>query len=57
MLHVIKFILDDNGGFDINEGIGYESPVDYLVDRKPKKVKFSELSTELELSFNSESLL
>ena len=57
VLHVIKFLHDDNGCFNTNEGIGYESPSDYLVDRNPKKVKFSEKVTELELSFNSESLL
>ena len=57
VLHVIKFLRDDNGLFNTNEGIGYESPTDYLIDRNPKKVKFSEKVTELELSFTSESLL
>ena len=57
VLHVIKFLRDDNGSFNTNEGIGYESPTDYLIDRNPKKVKFSEKVTELELSFTSESLL
>ena len=52
-LHVIKFLQDDDGCFDVERAIGYESPVDFMEDRNPFELKFSVASTELELSFTA----
>ena len=52
-LHVIKFLQDDDGCFDVERAIGYESPVDFMEDKNPFELKFSVASTELELSFTA----
>ena len=52
-LHVINFLQDDDGCFDVGRAIGYESPVDFMEDRNPYELKFSVASTELELSFTA----
>ena len=56
-LHVINFLQDDNGHFDVDRAIGYESPVDFIEDRNPHELIFSVASTELELSFTSENAI
>ena len=52
-LHVINFLQDDDGCFDVERAIGYESPVDFMEDKNPYELKFSVASTELELSFTA----
>ena len=52
-LHVIKFLIDEDGCFDVERAIGFESPVDYMEDRNPFELKFSLAETELELSFTA----
>ena len=52
-LHVIKFLQDDDGCFDVERAIGYESPVDFMEDKNPYELIFSVASTELELSFTA----
>ena len=52
-LHVIKFLQDEDGCFDVERAIGFESPVDYMEDRNPFELKFSLAATELELSFTA----
>ena len=52
-LHVIKFIRDDCGSFDVERAIGYESPIDFMEDKNPYELKFSVAPTELELSFTA----
>ena len=55
-LHVIKFLQDDEGCFDVDRAVGYESPVDYMEDRNPHELIFSEASTELQLSFTASEI-
>ena len=52
-LHVINFLQDDDGCFDVERAIGYESPVDFMEDRNPYELIFSVASAELELSFTA----
>ena len=52
-LHVIKFLQDDDGCFDVDRAIGYESPIDYMEDKNPYELVFSVAPTELELSFTA----
>ena len=57
-LHVINFLQDEDGRFDVERAIGYESPVDFMEDKNPYELVFSVASTELELSFTaSENML
>ena len=53
ILHVINYLRDDDGCFDIERAIGYESPTDFMEDNNPYELKFSEAQTELELSFTA----
>ena len=52
-LHVINFLQDDDGRFDVERAVGYESPVDFIEDNNPHELIFSVASTELELSFTA----
>ena len=52
-LHVINFIQDEDGCFDVERAVGYESPIDFIEDKNPYELKFSVASTELELSFTA----
>lgn len=52
-LHVINFLQDDDGCFDVERAVGFESPVDFMEDKNPYELKFSVASTELELSFTA----
>ena len=52
-LHVINFRQDEDGLFDVERAIGYESPLDFMEDRNPYELIFSVASAELELSFTA----